>query len=261
MRVPFQVNSNGRDLLGILHIANKQQDTPIVIIMCYGLNGNRVEQHRMSVKLGELCEENSVNFVRFDYANVGISEGEFFFSTLSERIKNVVDIYRFVSGCFNRRLAVFLIGFSDGAKIAIQAKEQIDEMKGIMCWNPIINIPHPMDSNSEAAKEKGKLRIHKKYKKPYKQLFGVCLNTIIMKEIGCDNSVDKLDDNVHKLFVFGENDRFTKGIRAYVENMNFHNNRIVIISNAGHLFGSTVCEQQVNQITLKWIQECANDNW
>src|SRR5690554_656776 len=229
MRIPFQINSDGNELLGILHIANRQQEIPVVIITCYGLNGTRVEQHRMSVKFGEMCEGNAINLIRFDYTNVGVSEGDFFFTTISERIRNIVDVYSFIKGCFNCEISVFLIGFSDGAKIAIQAKEYIEDFEGLICWNPIINVPQVLETSSAETTIKEKLKIHKKYRKPYKQLFGVALNTNIIKEIETDISVDKLDNGYKKLFVFGEKDRFTKHIRAFIENKNYIDCSIVVI--------------------------------
>jgi len=37
VRIPFQINSGGKDVLGVMHIPNRQNDIPVVIIMCYGL--------------------------------------------------------------------------------------------------------------------------------------------------------------------------------------------------------------------------------
>lgn len=156
MRIPFQINSGGKDVLGVMHIPNRQNDIPVVIIMCYGLNGNRTEQHRS------------------------------------------------------------------------------------------------MDRNPS---DPVKLKIHQKYKKPYKPLFGVCLNTGLIKEIERDNSVSKLSNLGRTLFVFGEKDKYTKHIRAYFESRNLINTNIVIIEGAGHLFNSPAYERQVNESTIKWILE------
>lgn len=258
MRVPFQINSNGNELIGILHIPDNQQKIPIVLIMCYGLNGNRSEQHRMSVKLGELCEKNAINLVRFDYADTGMGEGNFFFTDISRRVRNVVDICNFVSGCFGGNLFVYLAGFSDGAKTVINAKEYMDNLQGIILWNPIINIQQESPKEKEISNVPEKMKFHKKYKKPYKQLFGLCMNPTLVSELKYDKSVDKLNDHSHKLFVFGEEDRFTKEIRAFIEKRQFYNSSIHIIKAAGHLFGNTMMENQVNEITVKWIQEQVN---
>ena len=253
MRIPFQINSNGKMLLGISHIANTQADTPIVVIMCYGLNGNRVEQHRMSVKLGEICEDNSINLIRFDYANLGLSEGDFFYSTISERVKNVVDIYDFLKGCFNKKTIVYLIGFSDGAKIAIQAKEYIEDFYGLICWNPIIKIPNVAKISNQASNRASKLKIHNEYRKPYKPLFGVCINLNMVKEIENDNSLEKINEKERNLFLFGENDRFTQHIRSYIGSMGLTRVNIGLIQGSGHLFNSVSHKNQVFENTIKWI--------
>lgn len=258
MRVPFQIISNRKNLLGVFHIAKQQLDIPVVIIMCYGLNGSRVEQHRMSVNLGELCENSNINLVRFDFTNVGISEGEFFFSSIHERIKNVISIYEYIKGCFNSKISVYLIGFSDGAKIAIQSKEFIRDLEGIVFWNPIINISSETSSHSTETTIKEKFKLHKKYNKPYKQLFGVCLNIGMVKELNNDNSVRKINDDIRKLFIFGEKDKFTKDIKRWVEENNYLNSDIKIIKNSGHLFGDSMLEQEVNGETIEWIKEKMN---
>lgn len=252
MKIPFQINSCGRIILGILHAAQIQNEIPLVVIMCYGLNGNRVEQHRMSVKLGEICELNSINLIRFDYVNTGISEGDFFFSNTLERIKNVIDVYTFIKGCFNSKIHVYLVGFSDGAKIAIQAKEYIIDFCGFILWNPMMRISGVAES---ASNRTNKLLFHKRFKKPYKALFGVCLNMGLVREIENDETIAALDDKINQLLIFGEQDRYTKNIREYIESKRLANTCIKVISNAGHLFNSVDSERQVNEYTVAWIKD------
>lgn len=253
MRIPFQINSNKKELLGVYHVAKHQFDIPIVVIMCYGLNGNRSEQHRMSVKFGELCEENSLNLVRFDYSDVGVSEGDFFYSNLSSRVKNVIDIYNFIKGCYNQKLSVFLVGFSDGAKIAINAKQYISDFSGLIFWNPIIRVS--TENSIKRVRMMEKLKLHKKYREPYKQLFGVCLNINMIKELDNDNSFEKLNEPFEKLFIFGEKDEFTHSIREVVEKSFFLKSKIIIIGGSGHVFSSVSWEREVSEYSIKWIKE------
>ena len=162
MRVPFQINSINKSLLGIFHISENQCAKRIVLVMCYGLNGNRVEQHRMSVKFGEECEKKGVNLVRFDYTDVGVSEGCFEESRLSDRVQNVIDVILYVKGCFNEAIDIYLIGFSDGAKIAANSMEQMPECKGVILWNPIINIEGKQKEDKSMDKVKNCILLDKR---------------------------------------------------------------------------------------------------
>ena len=255
MRFPFQINSCGKNLLGILHTPKKQRNIPIVMIMCYGLNGNRVEQHRMCVKLGEMCETYSINLIRFDYINVGVSEGDFFFSNLSERVKNLIDVYNFILGCFNSKLSLYLNGFSDGAKIILKAKEHINGVDGLIFWNPVINILNLQNHETANDALVEKLKIHPVYKKPYMPFYGSCLSTDIIKNIVNDDSVVLLNDKRKKLFIFGENDINTKHVRAFIERMNCKYTQIKIVNNAEHLFNDEMHEHHVLINTVSWIAE------
>ena len=213
MRVPIQINSMNKTLLGVFHIPNTQCKRIKVIIMCYGLNGNRVEQHRMCVKFGEVCEKNNINLVRFDYTDVGVSEGDFGYSTLSNRVTNVIDVVDYVRGCFNQEIDIYLVGFSDGAKIAANSFLELKCCKGIILWNPIINIGTGQIKNEN--RMNNRLKIDRSTKKPYKPLFGLKLNLQMIRELMKDKSMELMKCSYKKLFVFGEKDAFTSEIRKY----------------------------------------------
>lgn len=259
MRVPFQLLSRGENLYGVLHIANNQKSTPVVVIMCYGLNGDRTEKHRMSVKFAECCENKKINVVRFDYANIGITEGDFFFSTFSQRVHNVCDIINFVKGCFNCKIKIILIGFSDGAKVAINVNDSVDDIEGIAFWNPIINLEQKKNEIKNLIQEE-KFKIHSDYKKPFKPLLGVGLNIHILKELHEDKSKSKLDQISTKLFVFGEKDRFTENMRKFVNQEISSEKTVLNIKEAGHLFNNTEFEKQVIKNTVKWIEDVCYEN-
>ena len=98
-------------------------------------------QHRIGVKLGKFFEENGVNLIRFDYRNLGVSDGYFEQSNMKDRIKDIKEVCNYIKSCFgNIKTEIFLIGFSDGARNAILATQSIKELKGLILWNPIFNI-------------------------------------------------------------------------------------------------------------------------
>ena len=255
MRIPFQIESRNKNILGLFHIAARQKNIPIVVVMCYGLNGNRVEQHRMSVKMGDLLQEKGINMVRFDYCNTGVSEGNFFDTTIVERRKNLIDICNYINGCFNRKIKIYLIGFSDGAKIAANTAHDIPECSGVIFWNPIIKIP---SIDKDAQKKKylsGKLKLHPIYKKPYKPLFGSCLSDKLMREIENDKSLSLLYKQSEKLFIFAECDNLTREIRKYLtrEFASFSEVTFHVIEGSNHLFCHSEHEKSVCSTTINWI--------
>ncbi|HOV69825.1 MAG TPA: hypothetical protein PLZ84_05830 [Clostridia bacterium] len=253
MRVPVLIESRDKTLTGVLHIAKKQRKTPVCAIMCYGLNGNRAEQHRMSVKLARMCEDKGINFLRFDYADVGLSDGDFFCSTLCERIQNALDAESFLAGCFNSDIRLYPIGFSDGAKIALTSFAHSEHIGGIILLNPIINI----DSKPSKAREACKLALHPVYKKPYKALYGNCLNTQVLREMESDRSLYMINPQTAMLFIFGSKDAFTEDIRSFLEDhlQNHSNKAFKLIEGAGHLFGRSDYEAAANAQTISWILE------
>lgn len=252
MRMPFQVYSNDKQVLGIMHIAKHQRNIAKVLVMCYGLNGNRVEQHRMSVKLGNKCEQIDINFVRFDYSDCGVSEGDFSNSTLKRRISDLENVLNFIGGCFDGKVEIYIVGFSDGAKIASKAATMSKLIKGIILWNPIINIEQ---SYMETKGKKDKLKINKKTGRIYKPLFGLEMSTLMIEELKKDSSVEDLKNDYNKLTVFGSADMFTKNIQVYFEDkkIEFPNMQIKYVDGAGHVFSSIEWENEVFDTTLEFI--------
>jgi alpha/beta superfamily hydrolase len=265
MRIPFQIGQKGKTILGILNVANCQRDVPVVVVMCYGLNGNRVEQHRMSVKMAKIACTNDINFVQADYRGCGVSDGDFFENTISERVEDTLKICEFLRGCFSEiEIKIILIGFSDGFKVAVQAAHDVSgKMGGLIFWNPIFKVPisdaiQNKQNNSKAVSKADRLVLHPKFNKLSKPLYGLYMNLSLIKEIEKDSTIEILDKmNIQMLFVFGENDRFTTSIRTYVEKTFAKPNTVSIgiVSDAGHVFSHSKYEEQVFDYTMKWINQ------
>lgn len=255
MRIPVQVKSNGESILGIMHITDHQQQKPVILIMCYGLNGNRTEQHRLSVQLGIKCENNGLNLIRFDYSNCGVNNGNFIKSTQEERINNVLDIISFVKNCFQCNIRIFLIGFCDGAKIAIKVANIVSTIiDGIIFWNPSVRSKYDITSNRKSTHTK--LIIHPKYQIPCVQFAGVGLNLLFFNQLKNDNSenlINCIDCDICS--IFGEFDRRSAGFKKYLKEKSKIDLKIYLktIKNAGHLFNSLEEIEEVTNQTIEWI--------
>jgi len=256
MRIPIQFKSNEDLILGIFHVANHQLDIPIVLVMCYGMNGNRVIQHRMAVKLGESLEKKGVNLVRFDYRNVGVSDGSFEKTSIKERIDDTLNVCKYVKACFyDKKIKIVLIGFSDGARNVLNIAEN-KIVDGIILWNPIFNIisgNNKVNTNMNSRK----LSLHPLYRKPIKKLLGVAINLELIREIEAENVIEifeKIDKQV--LVIFGEDDELTKDIRKYLFYkglMDKKNISSFIIKKANHLFNESEQVEEVFEVTIEWI--------
>lgn len=255
MHIPFQFENKGKLILGMAHIADQQFQTPIVLIMCYGLNGNRVIQNRISVKLGEMLEKNGINLIRFDYRNVGVSEGTFEQSNIEDRIDDIVEVCKYVKSCFyDKKIRIILIGFSDGARNAIQVTKSI-YIDGLILWNPIFNVPAKCINSPGSKKEK--LILHPLYKTPIKKLLGVGLGIDMIKQIESENTLDSLEKYKNNiLLLFGDSDELTKDIKFHLTSSGLtgkNNVDYFLIKNANHLFNRSAYIDEVFDITIRWV--------
>mgnify|MGYP000847426105 CR=1 FL=1 len=255
MHIPFQFEVKGKLILGMFHTANQQRQIPVVLIMCYGLNGNRVVQHRISVKLGEISENEGINLIRFDYRNVGVSEGRFEQSNIEDRVDDIIEVCKYAKSCFyDQAIKIVLIGFSDGARNALQVTKTFD-IDGLILWNPIFNVPQKSDATIDSNKKK--LILHPLYKTPIKKLLGVGLSLDMIKQIESEDaliSLRKYENNI--LLLFGDNDALTKNVRFQLTTtglINKSNVDYVIIKNADHLFNRSTYVNEVFDATTDWV--------
>jgi len=85
------------------------------IICCHGLYSNK--DSKKYVEISSLARKNGFSSVRFDFRGCGESEGNFFESTLSNRLKDLDEIVGYVKK--NYGASISLIGSSFGGMVAI----------------------------------------------------------------------------------------------------------------------------------------------
>jgi hypothetical protein len=257
MQVPVQIDVCGKAVLGILHVPKNALPGLPVLVMCYGFNGNRSEEHRMTVTAGRVCEEAGIHLLRLDYRGQGVSEGEFWEVSINTRVQDIISAVLFLNGCFGKdRPAYYFIGFSDGARIASSVALLYRETKGIILWNPIFS----MDSGEHSSGENGPApRIVREpstgtFVYP---MYGLWLNTNYLRELKQNSSYDNfVRFEGKKLCIFGSDDRYTIPVREKIQKDKANlNTRIEIVDGAQHLFGSTQMSEQVIKTTLDWIKD------
>lgn len=260
MEIPVQVGVHEKIVFGIIHIADQQSQIPRVLIMCYGMNGNRVEQHRMSVKLSREASKKNINVMRFDYYNQGISPGTFVKSTIAGKLDDLYHVIKEIKGYFNnKKVEIYLIGFSDGARIAVECAKNCEDVTGVVLWNPIIRTPFVKEVNANPNKEIEKFQIDKETKIVYKQLLGVKMSTKLVSELKNDSTYENLlNRSFPILYIFGSKDRFTVDLQKCIHQIGIFKEDIDfihIVEGSAHIFANIAYEQEVIDTTIGWIKE------
>lgn len=140
MLIPLHINVNGLMVLGMAHLPLHAMNGIPVLLLCYGLNGNRVENNRMLVNLGNQLEESGVAFIRFDYRGLGISEGEFSDITAATKLEDIQAVIRYIRNMYQGTdIQLYLVGFSDGIKqILAYLNQPHQTISGVLMMNPVL---------------------------------------------------------------------------------------------------------------------------
>ena len=254
MRIPIQIEVDKTSILGVIHIPSKINTTPKIIIFCYGLNGNRVDNNRIGVKLSEYAEKNGIIVIRFDYRGLGISEGDFFDVNFESKIRDVLEVYSFVKGCMcNTPHQVYLLGFSDGCRVVSKVINKIDDsnMAGLVFWSPLFYA-----DVKYVEKDKKKKFIRDYYTKkigfPYK---GLVINPNHLRQIQNYQDEYKMIEkyDTHKLFIFGTEDTATIQIYETIRTNKTDTQEEQYIQDADHLYSREEWSDEVIKATIDWI--------
>ena len=255
MRVPFQVEVHQQVVNGMMHIPEKKRFVNKVVIMCYGLNGNRTEEHRMSVKLGDKLINEGVTFVRFDYRGQGISCGEMNEVNFASRVEDVGAVIDFVRGCFNyENIEYYVIGFSDGARIVPQVCINNEKIRTAILWNPIFSMENSpfMKTNSVSTNENRLITNITNNKKCY-QLYGLPISIEYLRDIRSKKTAyDEFAGlECEKICIWGEDDQYSQ---MYRETMCEKKGVInYIVKDATHLFNGKIAEDEAMYVTMQYI--------
>ena len=138
MEIPFQINKFDESILGIIHKPRKNAKGNPTIIMFYGFNGERVDNNRLSVMCGRLAEQQGVTFVRFDYRGLGVSEGEFWNTTLDTKIEDAKAVIEYIERLYNDEISITALGFSDGVRVITEILDICPNISSVCLWSPVL---------------------------------------------------------------------------------------------------------------------------
>lgn len=95
MQKAIEIKHQGKTLRGMEHVPDEGEGFPAVILF-HGFTGNRLEPHRMFLKISRILEANGIASFRFDFLGSGESDGNFEEMTLSSEIVEANEILDFV---------------------------------------------------------------------------------------------------------------------------------------------------------------------
>jgi uncharacterized protein len=251
MQVPIQLYHKGRQLLGMIHVPQRRAKGSPVVLMNYGMNGDRVDNHRLSVLFARHANEAGITVVRFDYSGCGVSTEEFWETSLSEKTSDTLAVVDFIKGCFpNEDFNLVMLGYSDGTRIMNKVARVRSEVKAVCMWNPIIR---SMTGTFKAAGKK--MAIEPITKKLVFPLFGLYMGIDYLKEANEDLLLEEVMElNMPKLFVFGSGDVHTLPLQQELDQFSLSGNTTIEkIDGANHLFSTVEWSAQVIKLTTDWV--------
>lgn len=248
MRIPIEIPTPNGTVRALFHIP-KSTTNKNIVVFCYGFNGNRVEDSRLSYNLSVLCEKNGIISARFDYLGQGISDGNFSHVNLESRIISTIKVIDFLCGCLNDpNQKITVIGFSDGAKIALKVAEKDKRITNIILWNPVL-----IDSKSTNSTFKPKISREHSTNKIFYPIHGLPVSIQYLNEI--DNLQYDLITLGNKITTFFcRDDKKSEETKSYLKKNDLVH-CIKYLEQGGHLFLSEDSERIILEETLKILKK------
>jgi hypothetical protein len=258
MQIPIQVDQHGQSLLGMLHIPSRRAKGSPVVMINYGLNGDRVDNHRLALSFAEKANQAGITVIRFDYLGCGLSSGEFHDTSIVSKTADTLRMIEFIKGCFQgEAYKLILLGYSDGIRVIHNILKNGVNIYAIVAWNPIVR---SMTQTFKAAKNK-KPTIEPTTKKLVFPLFGLYMGIDYLKQANEHISIDTLlNKNLPKLFIFGSEDSHTREFRLEMQasQHQYPDLHLLEVAGANHLFNKTEWSEHLIDHTVDWVAHICN---
>ncbi|MCK4258489.1 MAG: alpha/beta fold hydrolase [Halanaerobiales bacterium] len=239
-----------KEYYGVLHLTN-HEISPL-IVMIHGFCGDRIDTRRIFVRFARQLVKEGFHVLRVDLPGSGLSEGTFSDVVLSKEVEQVKAILQ--NQFINQISSSFgLIGFSEGAKIALKVKNQFDRIHSVCLWSPILC------AEPEAAERmpfKVRFFRHGKTKKLVLPTdFGLWISIDFVKdykEFVVEEELQRSQGGEDLIAFFGEMDLLTTNSREVAKDLNIVHQ---IIPSGDHLFTSVITEKSLLDKTLDWFKK------
>ncbi|KOP81403.1 alpha/beta fold hydrolase [Cytobacillus solani] len=233
-------------IAGVLHLPYDIKQSCPLVVYCPGKNGERYEVHRLAVKFARFLASKGIAFFRFDYYGLGLSDGFFHEMTTSTKVSNVIKAVEFIKSIGYSFSEISLLGFSDGARIALMAANKCD-IKNLILWSPLFS---EFGGNFPNGKRPRFIRhtLHKDFLvMPWA---GLWVGLDFYKDLNSINIDKELREyNGKSLILYGDDDPLIKEEFEYLNTEKYEiysnnkNNLVQEVIGAGHLFTSSAFEE------------------
>ncbi len=198
-----------------------------------GIGGDRVDHMRCGVELSRAAQQSGFSVLRYDFRGTGISAGDFYKYTWTERIQVFYILKEYIMNTYNVR-RFYIVSFSEGAKMASWLSQNDKDVKGA---GPIIR--SEIVNYHEEMKERHVLPKFMKYSKSREMVLpvqGYYLGLSYFQDHKKYDFYSCMEKRKIPMKIFwGEQDPFFEKNYFYnLENKDFH---LEVIENEGHLFG------------------------
>ncbi len=235
-------------VFGMLHVPEGGRRVPGVVF-CHGFTGNRIEVHRLFVKMARQLAANGIAALRFDFRGSGESEGDFEHVTISDEIVDTLAALNFLRSQLEIDGArVGIIGLSLGGCVAACAAARDGRVKALALWAALAdpNILKPGDSISLDLLEKqgwtdvGGWKVSRDFYEDAKTIHPL-------------HEVSKYNGSV--LIIHGGRDSVVPIEHAYLYYNAFQCPKdLHILPESDHTFNKVAWEEEVLQLTLSWFK-------
>lgn len=254
MEVPVVFGREGHRLVGIMHIADSREKRPGVILF-HGFTGNKIEPHRIFVKIGRKLASSGINVLRFDFYGSGDSEGEFIEMTFTGEVEDAFTAVDFLKQqAYIDPYRIGILGLSMGGGIASYVAGSRSDIKSVVLLSAVSSLVSLADRIRTQYPE-DKLRSD-----GFVDYLGWQLGVRFIEELPNISPVDKIKNfSGPVLIIHGSKDELVPVDAAYT----YHNalkernaeTKLLVLEGADHTFNSVIWEKQVIDNVLDWFSK------
>lgn len=255
MVTPVVFECKGQQLVGMMHLPKGRGRFPTALLL-HGFTGNKVETHRLFVKLSRALADRGIASLRIDFRGSGDSDGDFEDMTVRTEIADAQEAVKFLArhkSVNSRRMA--LIGLSMGAAVAsyVVARER-SRIKSLVLWAPVadgagildeLSTPEALTSLAETGiTDHGANMVGMQFIRQFAEM------KPLREVVKCDCPALLVHGERDQTVPAHHSDDYERALRSTK-----HLVKKVIIEEADHTFNKHVWETQAIDETVSWLSE------
>ncbi len=253
---PVTFSRDGKQIVGMLHVPERTSPKHPAVLLLHGFTGNKIESHRLYVKLARRLAEAGFICLRFDFIGSGDSHGDFENMTILTELEDAKVAYQYLTQLPEVDTdRVGVLGLSMGGCVAALFAGETESIKSLVLWSAVAR---PQGNFQELLPN-----LEKNYHDDgswYLDLGGFAVGQRffeVLPEVKPLEQVSRFTGPV--LIIHGENDQAVQLSAAhdYHKILKKRESGLVeldIIKNADHVFSSISLTNEVIRKTVGWFE-------